>query len=60
MDGAAEEPWAVGSITSACERFRAKLPKKCTLLQRTCTIYRGGARHPRHLNARVSVLLLLR
>jgi hypothetical protein len=28
--------------------------------QHTCTIYRDGARHPRHLNARVSALLLLK
>jgi len=28
--------------------------------QHTCTIYRDGARHPLHLNARVGVLLLLK
>ena len=28
--------------------------------QHTCTIYRDGARHPRHLNARMNALLLLK
>ena len=34
--------------------------EESTFTKHTCTIYRDGARHPRHLNARVGVLLLLK
>jgi len=44
---------------------RSTLYKGASQIQRTiktnrCAIYRDGARHPRHLNARVGVLLLLK
>ena len=34
--------------------------EESTFTKTTSTIYRDGARHPRHLNARVGVLLLLK
>jgi len=47
-------------LGSQSESRALKFPALEHFYQHTCTIYRDGARHPRHLNARVGVLLLLK
>ena len=52
-------PRPVINFTTNCSPHHAGCVAS-TFYQHTWTIYRDGARHPRHLNARVSALLLLK